>query len=425
MKMTNKNSVAKSAQFMQSLCCTWAMDERQVRELVRRVAETIKATPSSTERESETRTPAVRRPYELVNGVARIPVIGVLTKYATWWDGFYGLCPAEDLIKLCGAAFDDAEVKSIALDIDSPGGMAAGTVLAAQYIRQRRQETGKEVVAIGSDLICSGAYWIAAACNRITCNDVGEVGSIGVYQLWQDDTKFWADLGITYTLVTSGGVKGLGADGKVTPELVEEAQRSVDALYEQFVAWVAVQRGMTADEAKELANGRVWIAGEALTKRLIDEVKSPDAAYAAQQERTAIMERDQFIKYATEHPDHLKELAQPLIDKAITDAKPKNATDAELKAAFADDRDFVWERIGVSAPLADHKVAYADHLKDKLTKSQQTIDERDRRLAEIDPAQAGVTQPVGTKTEEKKSEKTDLDKAYEEDKKWAASQRRG
>ncbi|HEV7299707.1 MAG TPA: S49 family peptidase [Tepidisphaeraceae bacterium] len=385
------NTPAAKAALIQSISGQWVMSEPRVRELARRIAKDVAGDGMQTPAPG----PAG---YTVADGVARIDVIGVLTKYETWWDDYYGLCAADRIQGLVDAAFNDPAVRTVAFVIDSPGGMAAGTVQLGDFIRRRADATGKATMAVVSDQAASGGYWLAAACDTIVANSIAEVGSIGAFELWTDDTKFWADLGITFTVVSSGGVKGAGADGSVPPELVAESQRGVDALYEQFVAWVATRRQMSDAEARALADGRVWIAAEAVTKRLIDRVQPLDAAMSAEKERIANMDREQFIAYVAAHPDHLQEVAQPLVDKAIAATKPNNATASELKAAFPEDKDFVMDRLDIEAPIAEHKVAYADHVKAKLTAAGQKNDELQKKIGEIDPSHAGHGSAINTPT---------------------------
>lgn len=53
---------------------------------------------------------------------------------------------------------------------------------------------------------------------------------------------------------------------------------------------------------------------------------------------------------------------------------PTNASIAQIKAEFAGDTDFILERIEVSAPLIEHKAAYADRLKQQNKTLRDQID---------------------------------------------------
>ena len=216
--------------------------------------------------------------YDLVGGVAVIKVIGVMTKYplmSAWMDEWCGFCPAVPIMSALNEAMADDRVKEIAFIIDSPGGMVAGTNELAEAIAVA--DKGKPCHAIVSDLAASGGYYIASQCRSITCNAMGEVGCIGVYTVLADVSKWYAEMGVELTVVSSGGVKGLGADGKVSEELVADQQRGVDAMYAKFVGDVARGRehaGMTFEQAKQVATGQTWLAQQALGLKLIDSVAS-------------------------------------------------------------------------------------------------------------------------------------------------------
>lgn len=59
---------------------------------------------------------------EIQNGIAVIPVNGVLIRQMSFWGWFSGSSAYEILIKDIHAAVTNPAVKAIILDIDSPGG---------------------------------------------------------------------------------------------------------------------------------------------------------------------------------------------------------------------------------------------------------------------------------------------------------------
>src|SRR5690606_16786069 len=113
------------------------------------------------------------------------------------------------------------------------------------------------------------------------------------------------------------------------------------------------------------------------------------------------------------HPDAVQNVAKELIDQAreagkaegAEAAKPKNATAAELKAAFPDDRDFVMDRLDVDAPMNEHKVAYAEHLKAKNKALADEVQNLKGELAKVDPGSAGRSEPLNTGDPDTGSEK--------------------
>ena len=68
--------------------------------------------------------------YEVVNGVAIVPVCGALMDRAGWWwDGY------DSIQKRCEAAHADPSVRAVMLDLDSPGGMITGLFDCVRALR--------------------------------------------------------------------------------------------------------------------------------------------------------------------------------------------------------------------------------------------------------------------------------------------------
>jgi len=275
----------------------WLMAEDRVKDLFSRVHSAAK----KADYPGEIAGKSVDMGYEVEDGVATIPVIGVLTKYPCWLDEICGFTAAECLMECLESAMEDPSVKAIDLLIDSPGGMVEGTVLFAEAVAEANKM--KPIYARVSDMCASGGYWIASQCTSISANETALVGCIGVYTVLTDDAKFWGDMGINFTLVSTGGVKGLGADGKVSAELVADVQREINGTYERFIAAVADGRGMGTSEATTLADGRLWIAKEAKQLGLIDSVASPEAAMMAIFGKVTTMTHEQWMSERAEHPD--------------------------------------------------------------------------------------------------------------------------
>ena len=86
-----------------------------------------------------------------------------------------------------GVLLDSPKVRGILLDLDTPGGEAAGLVELADWIKAARDE--KPIWALANTSACSGGYWIASACSRIVAAPMSSVGSIGVVTMHTDVSK--------------------------------------------------------------------------------------------------------------------------------------------------------------------------------------------------------------------------------------------
>jgi ClpP class serine protease len=114
-------------------------------------------------------------------GVAIIPVLDTLVNRGAWLDSRSGLTSYEGIAAQLRAAGQDPEVRSVLLDISSPGGEAAGMAGLADLIRSVRQT--RPVTAFVNDMAASAAYGIASAANEIVISPTSIVGSIGVVML--------------------------------------------------------------------------------------------------------------------------------------------------------------------------------------------------------------------------------------------------
>jgi protease-4 len=166
---------------------------------------------------------------------------------------------------------DDDSVKAIILHIDSPGGGAAASQEIYHEVMRVRQEKHKKVVASVESVGASGAYYIAAGCDKIYANPASVVGSIGVIMEWTNygDLLRWAKL--KNVTISHGDLKDAGDPTRdLTPKEEAYFQSLVDNMYGQFVHDVAVGRHTSDDKIVPLATGQVWTGQQAQPLGLID-----------------------------------------------------------------------------------------------------------------------------------------------------------
>ena len=242
-----------------------------------------------------------RMPRANAGGVAVIPIVGPMSKYADIFSFLFGGAVMTDISTAVRSAAANPNVQTIVLYIDSPGGSAAGIDELAQAIFDAHGV--KSVIGCISDLACSGAYWAASQCTKLYANQNAFIGSIGVYSVILDLSTAYEMAGVKVEVVRAGELKGIGED-EITPAQRTELQSRVDAIHRQFIAAVAHGRMMPADRVRGLADGRVFIAAEAQRLGLIDGVKSFDAVLQpfidAHQQRLASIEEKENEIYAAE-----------------------------------------------------------------------------------------------------------------------------
>lgn len=118
------------------------------------------------------------RTVSVRNGVAIIPVVGPVFRYANLFTEISGATSTQVLATDLQAALDDPKISAIILNIDSPGGVAAGINELADQIHAARDR--KRIVAYIGGTGASAAYWIASAASEIVIDETALAGSIGV-----------------------------------------------------------------------------------------------------------------------------------------------------------------------------------------------------------------------------------------------------
>lgn len=220
------------------------------------------------------------------DGVAIIPVLDTLVNRGAWLDSRSGLTSYEGIAAQLRAAGQDPEVRSVLLDISSPGGEAAGMAGLADMIRSVRQT--KPVTAFVNDMAASAAYGISSAASEIVISPTSIIGSIGVVMLHADRSGELAAQGVKPTLIFAGSHKVDGNPFEPLSDAVRaDLQASVDAHYRQFLDTVATGRGrkLTADMARA-TEARTFIGAEAISLGLADRIASFDEVLGSLSEQT-------------------------------------------------------------------------------------------------------------------------------------------
>jgi protease-4 len=174
---------------------------------------------------------------------------------------------------------DDSSIKAIILHVNSPGGGVAASEEIYREVKRLREEKKKRVVVSIESVGASGAFYIAAASNKIYADQGSIVGSIGVIAQWVNygDLLKWAKL--KDVVIKTGEFKDTGNPTRdLTPAEQAYMQSLIDNMFGQFVKAVADGRGMKFDDVKAIANGKVWTGEQAKSMKLIDDVGDFEAA---------------------------------------------------------------------------------------------------------------------------------------------------
>lgn len=195
------------------------------------------------------------RVYRVVNGIAVLPVTGTLVHRLGGMRPFSGMTGYDGIVACLQQAMADSQVRGVLLDIDSPGGQAAGAFDCADMIYRLRQQ--KPVWALCNDTACSAAMLLASACSRRLVTQTSRIGSIGVMMSHVSYAGHLAQAGVDITLIYSGAHKVDGNQFEALPaEVRQDMQQRIDAARRMFAEKVAMFTGLSVDAglADELVN---------------------------------------------------------------------------------------------------------------------------------------------------------------------------
>lgn len=202
------------------------------------------------------------------DGIAVIHIDGALanrnTIEAYWYD--------QDTYQSIGDAFEEAandpNVLGIVLEIDSPGGIVNGVSDLAAKIYGHRGQKPFGIVAHSAGEMCSAAYWIGSAAEKIYASDNASLGSIGVLCVFRKSKDE------TVTVVRSN----LSPNKAPTPETAEgrsQIEKELDALASVFISTVAQNRGVDYETVlNDFGQGAVFVGRGAVKAGLADDVMS-------------------------------------------------------------------------------------------------------------------------------------------------------
>lgn len=230
---------------------------------------------------------------EVVGGVQRIPVRGVLTERASLLAMIFGGGnPTYEGIRAALARAEaDPAVSSVVLEIDSPGGEVRGLFETLDAISALSKP-----ITTRASMATSAAYALAAATSGIEATSrAAEFGSVGIVQTIRKDPDV--------VTVTSSEAPNKRPD-PTTEEGKRAIQEPLDQMHALFVDAIASGRTragvpMTARKVNaDFGRGGVLLAEEAQRRGMIDSLAAQPAA-SKRAERKAAMTKEEL---KAQHP---------------------------------------------------------------------------------------------------------------------------
>lgn len=272
------------------------------------------------------------QPYEIINGIAVIPVIGTVSKRFNMFMKISGGVSTEMLKRDISTALGDRKVRGIVLDIESPGGAVDGTKELADFIYESRNI--KPIISYANGMMASAAYWFGSAAHAIVTNETAIVGSIGVALTHYDLSNQDKANGIVRTEIYAGKYKRLASSEK---PLSEEGQLYLQSMVDQicsiFVDSVAKNRGISHEAALVIANGKEFFGKEALESGLVDHIGTLQTAIELASERSK--SRMNITTLKKDHPDlhaQIIEMGKAEASAGITEKVSAAVTEERTRA---------------------------------------------------------------------------------------------
>lgn len=172
-------------------------------------------------------------------------------------------------------ALKDSSIAGVIVKINSPGGTVTASDIIYHELMNFKKQKKVPVYACITSLGTSGAYYIAAAADKVYSHPTAVTGSIGVIALKFNVAGLMTKLGIEEETIKSGDKKDLFSPFReLTLEEREIIQSIIDELHGRFVDIVYDQRKGTLkrQDLETLADGRIYTAGSALTLKLVDKI---------------------------------------------------------------------------------------------------------------------------------------------------------
>ena len=187
---------------------------------------------------------------------------------------------AENMISGLKAAFEHSDTAGVVIEVNSPGGSPVQSAYIYDEIMRLKQEHETiPVYAVVADVAASGAYFVAAAADKIYVNKSSLVGSIGVRMDAFGFVDLMKKIGVERRLLVAGENKGL-----FDPFLPEQAEQKahlqsmLNEVHGHFIDAVKQGRGDRLEANEDIFSGLIWSGERAVAMGLADDYGTTNGA---------------------------------------------------------------------------------------------------------------------------------------------------
>jgi serine protease SohB len=197
----------------------------------------------------------------------------------------------------------------VVVRVESPGGVVHGYGLAASQLLRVREKNIPLTVCVDK-VAASGGYLMSVTANKILCAPFAIVGSIGVVAQVPNLHRVLKKHDVDFKEYTAGEFKRtVSLLGEITHKGEEKFKEQLEETHLLFKGFV--QKFRPQLNLSEVATGEYWYGETAITKGLVDEIRTSDDYLMT------LAENHQVIKVTFEQKQSLSDKLSGALGKAI------------------------------------------------------------------------------------------------------------
>ncbi len=230
--------------------------------------------------------------------------------YVIDFDGDVKASAVENLREEVTAVLTTAKPEDeVVVRIESPGGVVHGYGLAASQLLRIRDK-GIPLTVCVDKVAASGGYLMSVTANKIMSAPFAIVGSIGVVAQVPNFHRILKKHDVDVKEYTAGEFKRtVSLLGEITPKGEEKFQQQLEETHVLFKSFV--QKFRPHMNLPEVATGEYWYGEQAITKGLVDEIRTSDDYLMA------LADKHQIIKVKFEQHESIGDKLSGIIGKAF------------------------------------------------------------------------------------------------------------
>lgn len=173
--------------------------------------------------------------------------------------------------------YKDKSVKAVVLYLNSGGGSVTASEQIREYLTYLKTQRKLPIYVSMNGLCASGAYWIATVGDKVFATKETITGSIGVFSIGMSLHGLLNEYGVYEDGVETSEFARNEIARPVSKAKMIEYTMQVNMIYKEFISLVAKARSkLKIQNYKDFAEGRIFMADDAKSIGLVDEIASLD-----------------------------------------------------------------------------------------------------------------------------------------------------